>query len=245
MRYCALLVAAAAASSLPAQVSGSINQDAPTVTSAIALADGARVEIRYTAIHYGKGEWQSILEDESKHEAFNALALRKPIGRVVTSHPVLAIDNLVPPGEYDVFFTVSSGNGWEINVKKPGAGMGTAIPWHVHLQDSKEEHKRLVLRLNAGDGANDVSFTIAFGKQIATIPLEIRRPAPPAEKPAKKEREPGKSARTPEAPAPVSGSLPDRRADEVGQPRLTGSGDQQPLREQIRADKLRVVGNSH
>ena len=57
-----LLLLAAFAAAAPAQISGSINRNAPVVAQSISMGEN-KLEVSYTAIRFGQGAWQKILED--------------------------------------------------------------------------------------------------------------------------------------------------------------------------------------
>ena len=167
-----------------AQISGTINARAPRVTTTVELGDGSKLELRYTALHYGEGKWRTISEDASERAAFNAMAQRKPVASVSTTAHVVASGNLVPPGRYDLYFTVTQDHGWELNLRKQAVNFMTMtahhpISWHMHPEETSTLHKRLRLSLEPGDAPNSATFGFAFGTQTLTIPLKLRPVDPP------------------------------------------------------------------
>ncbi|MFM1870901.1 MAG: hypothetical protein RL398_323 [Planctomycetota bacterium] len=163
-------VAALLAVAAPAQISGSINRTAPTVSQSIAMGE-QKVELSYTAIRFGQGAWQKVRENTAAHERFNANAEKKPIGSVKTSVAVNAAGKEVPAGEYAMFFTVNERAGWILNLK-PKAG-GDAIMWRMHLQNT--EHKSDCMSITLAPSAEDgkCSITVSFGDQYVTVPVTV------------------------------------------------------------------------
>ena len=159
----ALLVAA-----LPAQISGSINRNAAKVDTSIAMGD-AKLALSYTALRFGRGDWQKILENTEAHEGFNKLAENKPVGMVKTSVAVTAAGKEIPAGEYKMFFTVHAQAGWILNLK---AGDGEPIRWRLMLKDG-DEQKCLKIALEPSDQNGTCGLTIAFGKQSITVPVSV------------------------------------------------------------------------
>lgn len=161
----ALLCAAA-----PAQISGSINRNAPTVAQSISMGDN-KLEVSYTAIRFGEGSWQKILENTQMHERFNAAAEKRPVGTVTTSVAVMAAGKEIPAGNYAMFFTANERAGWILNLK-PKDG-GDTIMWRMVLQPSegKSECMSIALEPSAQDGK--CSLTIRFGEQHVTVPVTV------------------------------------------------------------------------
>ena len=154
-----------------AQVSGSINRDAPVVTSSITFKDQSKLDVSYTAIHFGEGSWQSIVENEDRHERFNGFAARKPIGSVSTTKLVMAAGREIPAGDYDMYFTVSKrAGGFILNLKDKGSD-ADPIRWRMVLVDTDVDIKRMKIRLDPADAANAAQLTIAFGKKSVSVPV--------------------------------------------------------------------------
>lgn len=163
-------LAALLACALPAQVSGSLNRNAPTVSQSIAMGDH-KIEVTYTAIRFGEGAWQKIRDNTEAHERFNANAEKTPVGTVKTNVAVNAAGKEVPAGEYALFFTVNERAGWVLNLK-PKAG-GDAIRWRMMLQpsSSKAECMAIAIEPTAQDGK--CSLTIRFGENHVTVPVTV------------------------------------------------------------------------
>ncbi|MEC7584190.1 MAG: hypothetical protein VYE77_07720 [Planctomycetota bacterium] len=154
---------------LQAQVSGSINRGAPTMTNTIAMGDH-KMEVSYTAIRFGEGQWERILDNENAHERFNQLAERRPMGSVKTSCDVITAGKSVPAGNYTMFFTVNSRSGWILNLKPE---KGDTIRWRLVLTetDKKQDCMHISLSPSAEDGV--CSLGVAFGSKSVTVPVRV------------------------------------------------------------------------
>lgn len=164
------------AGSAATQISGSINRNAPTVSNSISFNDHSKLEVTYTAIHFGEGRWQSIVGNEGRHERFNSLAARKPIGNVTTTKLVMASGREIAAGEYSLYFTVSKrAGGFVLNLQNKGDKESEPIRWRLALSDTDAENKRLQITLAAASAADEASLTIAFGKKSVTVPLTAKK----------------------------------------------------------------------
>ena len=152
-----------------AQVSGSINGDAPTVSSAIAFKNGSKIELSYTAIHFGKGMWMAAKEDEDKRERLNNFAPKKPIGKVSTTADLVAAGRTVPAGNYAMFFTVSERGSWILNLRPEGEG--ELIRWGLRLSKTDKQLSRMSISLAAGDKGDSAQLTVAFGDLAVSVPV--------------------------------------------------------------------------
>ena len=103
-----------------AQVLGSINRGAPRVTRAVELSDGAALRIEYTAIRFGEGRWREVEREPERQARFNEQAAARPVGVVTVNAPIVAVGNLLPPGTYDLYFTIHPDDGWELNLRPVG-----------------------------------------------------------------------------------------------------------------------------
>ncbi len=176
---CVALLAVAA----PAQISGSINRNAPVVAHSITMGQN-KLELSYTAIRFGQGEWQKILENTEGHAEFNAFAEKKPIGTVKTTMALMAAGKEVPAGEYSMFFTVNEQAGWILNLKPT---TGDLIRWRLVLSPSGAKNDCLKISLDPSGQAGTCSLTVAFGAEAVTVP--VKSGDKPAEKPAEKPTE--------------------------------------------------------
>jgi len=172
---CAALLAAV----VPAQVSGSINQNAPVVAHSITMGP-TKLELTYSAIRFGQGAWQKILENTEAHEKFNTFAEKSPIGSVKTNAPVMAAGHEVPAGEYTMFFTVSEQAGWVLNLKPK---TGESIRWRLVLTPSAAKNDCLKISLDPTAQNGTCSLTIAFGSEGVTVPVVAQ------DKPADKKKD--------------------------------------------------------
>ncbi len=169
-RFVALMSVLLASTALQAQVSGSINRNAPKVSTSIAMGDH-KVELSYTSIRFGEGQWQQILENEGMHERFNQGAERRPVGSVKTNCALMAAGKVIPAGDYQMFFTVHPQAGWILNLKP---AEGEAIRWRMVLKATDHAHScmRITLEPSAEDG--ECALTIAFGSQMVSVPVTVQ-----------------------------------------------------------------------
>jgi len=164
---CAALLAVA----VPAQISGSINSNAPVVTHSISMGP-SKLELSYTAIRFGAGGWQKILDNTAEHDKFNAFAEQKPIGSVKTSVPLQAAGKDVPAGEYSLFFTVHEQAGWILNLKPK---QGEPIRWRLVLTPSAVKNECLKISLDPSAQNGTCLLTIAFGTEGLTVPVAVKQ----------------------------------------------------------------------
>ena len=162
-------VSALICTSLQAQVSGSINRGAPTVTNSISMGDH-KMEVTYTSVRFGEGQWQRVLENEGMHERFNQLAERRPMGSVTTTCDVVTAGKSVPAGKYSMFFTVHSEAGWILNLKPED---GDAIRWRLVLQENKKNLDCMHISLSPSSDNGACSLSVAFGNKSVTVPVKV------------------------------------------------------------------------
>ena len=160
-------VAALLACTASAQISGSINRNAPTIAQSISMGEN-KLEVTYTAIRFGQGSWQKILENTAMHEKFNASAEKKPIGTVKTSCVVTAAGKEIPAGDYAMFFTVHEKAGWILNLKPAN---GEAIMWRMMLQPSTEKTDCMSICLEPSAKDAVCALTISFGESHVKVPV--------------------------------------------------------------------------
>lgn len=162
-------VAALLACAAPAQISGSINRNAPVVAQSISMGEN-KLEVSYTSIRFGEGSWQKIVENTSMHEKFNASAEKKPIGSVKTSVAVMAAGKEIPAGEYAMYFTVHEKAGWILNLKPAN---GEAIMWRMALKPSTDKSECLSISLEPSAKDNACALTICFGESHVKVPVTV------------------------------------------------------------------------
>lgn len=165
---CTFAFALLAAPSM-AQVSGSINRDAPTVSRSIKLKNGTSISASYVAIHFGEGKWQGALKNERMRERLNNMAPKKPIGSIETNVDVVA-SKPIPAGKYDLFFTVHEQFGWILNLKNQKSD--AVIRFGMKMQE-KKTGSRFSLSVDPGDKGDEASITIAFGGKAVTVPVKV------------------------------------------------------------------------
>lgn len=171
-----LLSLAFLAAPVAAQHGGSINRDAPTVVSGIEFKNSAKLHVKYLAINFGEGAWQSILKRTARHEGFNAMAARKPLGQIHTNVAVTASGREIPAGKYDMFFTVHEQAGWLLNLKNKANADAKVIRWRMAMTDLKTSSKRFKVQVQPGEETNSANITIAFGAKSVTVPLKVGTP---------------------------------------------------------------------
>lgn len=166
----ALTCAALMTCGLQAQIGGSLNRNAPTVSNTISMGKN-KLSVTYTSIRFGDGAWQKYKEDKDGYEGFNKFAARKPIGSVETSCDLMAAGRTIPAGKYAMFFTLHERAGWLLNLKP---AEGEAIRWGMRLtdMDKKSDCLKISLEPSAKDGA--CAITIMFGKQSVSVPVMIQ-----------------------------------------------------------------------
>jgi hypothetical protein len=158
-----LALAAALCAPAFAQVSGMINQGAPTMSQTL-TAGGAKIQLDYTSIAWGRGEMFTKAMDKADgadaRKGINELSKKKPIGSFSTSVDVTIGTLKIPAGEYKIGFTITENLDWEINF------MGKeTLTMKLPLMDNKEmPHKRLLCSLFAGDDKG-AGVYIAFGEK--------------------------------------------------------------------------------
>ena len=165
----ALACAALITGSLHAQVGGSINRNAAKVTNSIEMG-GNKMSVSYTALRFGKGQWQKFRDDVDMHERFNGFAKNSPIGSVETSVDLMTAGKKVPAGKYSMFFTLSERAGWVLNLKPKD---GDAVKWRMVLSDAPTEAKCLKITLDPSAEDGMCSLHIAFGKQHVKVPVMV------------------------------------------------------------------------
>jgi hypothetical protein len=140
-----------------------INQNAPTVSQTV-MAGGAKIQLDYTSIAWGRGEAFNSAMDKTDgadaRKAITELAKKKPIGTFSSSVDVTIGTLKVPAGEYKVGFTINDKCEWQINF------MGKeTLTMTLPLMDNKEmPHKRFLCSLFAGDDKG-AGVYIAFGEK--------------------------------------------------------------------------------
>jgi len=160
-----------------AQISGSINRDAPSVSSSISFKNKSKLSVNYTAIHFGEGQWQSLLKNTRRHERFNSSAARRPLGGISTNSAVTASGKEIPAGDYSMFFTVHESAGWILNLKNKADEAAEAIRWRMVMTDTKSDNKRFKVDVSPGAEVGSATITIAFGKKSVSVPLKVAAPA--------------------------------------------------------------------
>tara|TARA_R110002072_G_scaffold302737_3_gene488256 strand:- start:10000 stop:10536 length:537 start_codon:yes stop_codon:yes gene_type:complete len=165
----ALTCAALMTCGLQAQVGGSLNRNAAKVSTSITMGKN-KLAVSYTAIRFGKGDWQKAKDNKDGYERFNARAAKSPVGSVTTSCDLMAAGRTIPAGTYSMFFTLHERAGWLLNLK-PAEGEG--IMWGMKLTDSdKSDCMKINLEPSAKD--NTCAITIMFGDKSVSVPVTVK-----------------------------------------------------------------------
>jgi hypothetical protein len=156
-----------------AQVRGSINRDAPTVSRSVSFKNAASLSVSYTAIRFGEGAWQGILKNTKGHEGFNKFAANKPIGSIKTSVTATASGREIPAGHYDLFFTVHEQAGFILNLKNKDDENAKPIRWRMAMSDTDSKSDRFSINLEPGSKAGSCTIAFSFGKKSVSVPLKL------------------------------------------------------------------------
>ena len=157
-------------STATAQIRGSINTTAPKVTSSISFASGGSVELEYTSINWGKGDWAKNYTTEQ----INSAAERRPIGALnITGTAVKLGGKDLAPGKYKLMFNKSGRKDWALVVFDP-ANAAKRVTWQLPLKKVKALSQRMRIDLQAGDGDDGLQCHIAFGKMACTVTGETK-----------------------------------------------------------------------
>jgi hypothetical protein len=149
-----------------AQRTGMVNRKAPTLTTAIAFAQGGKVEVTYAGITWAKGDTMGKLKDAAMRENINKTAASAPLGSLEVSDAVTIGGKAVAAGKYDLMFTIDEDAKWHLVLAKGDQ----KLDWKLDLKDG-EHHPRLVLGLVAGEKDDSSLLFIAFGKQNCMLDI--------------------------------------------------------------------------
>src|SRR5262252_7241201 len=140
----ALLIASASLPAL-AQVMGSSNRNAPKITESIAFGGdkGDTIEIAYTSITWGEGQWAAQLADDATkaatRERINGNAQKTPMGSLKCSAAILLGTQKVAAGTYKLEFLHDDSYKWQL-VLAVDAGTVTCP---LEMKTVDDERKRL------------------------------------------------------------------------------------------------------
>lgn len=165
----AITCAALMTCGLQAQISGSINRGAPKVSNTIEMGKN-KLEVSYTAIRFGDGNWQKLKDNKDRHEGFNKFAPKKPVGSVKTTCDLTAAGRTVPAGEYSMYFTLHERGLWLLNLKPDE---GDAIVWGMQLKETAAKSECLKISLEPSAKNGTCSIAITFGDKAVTVPVTV------------------------------------------------------------------------
>jgi hypothetical protein len=155
-----------------AQKYGSINSNAPVVTSSIAMGD-AKVAVEFHAISLGQGRAWTALGEKSEagtRARTRANNNKNPLGSATLSTDMTVAGAAIPAGTYDLFFRVDEELNWHLVFAVKGGDAQHKVA--LNLTPSPE-HKsaRLMLSLQAGEKDGTATMWVAFGDKNGTLEL--------------------------------------------------------------------------
>lgn len=157
-----------------AQRSGSSNRNAPTITQTIAFGKDT-IELSYTSITWGEGQWAAKLADEATKAAaranINANAEKTPLGTLKVAMPITIGTTKVAAGTYKLAFVLDDNYKWQILLTADQTKLNVALD----LKNVDEESKRLRVALRAGEKDFTAELAVGFGKSRGTLPIAIER----------------------------------------------------------------------
>lgn len=165
----ALLIASASLPAL-AQVMGSSNRNAPKITQTIAFKDDT-IEVVYTSITWGEGQWAAQLADEATkaatRERINGNAQKTPMGSLKCSAALQLGAQKVAAGSYKLEFLLDEGYHWQLVL----VGDAATVTCPLEMKTVEEERKRLHVGLGAGEKDFTAELAIGFGKSRCKLPV--------------------------------------------------------------------------
>jgi hypothetical protein len=172
----ASLLALAVALPAVAQVMGSSNNNAPKITQSIAFGSDT-IEISYTSITWGGGQWATQLADESTRAAtrarINASAEKKPMGALKCSSAIVVGTQKVAAGSYKLEFLLDEACKWQLVL----VGETGTVTCPLDLKEGTEESKRLRVGVRAGEKDFTAELVVGFGKSRGILPVTLDKKA--------------------------------------------------------------------
>lgn len=160
-----------------AQKTGSSNRNAPALEQSITVG-GAKMSLNYTSITWATGKTMEQAMDKANgagtREFINKAAAKAPLATFTTSVAVACGDLKLEAGDYKVYFTITEECDWQINFQ----GADKTQTMKLALMDNKEESKRLMLCLYAGE-TEGAGVYVAFGMKMCFLDF---KPAAKAQK---------------------------------------------------------------
>ncbi len=161
-------------SSAFAQRMGSSNRFAATVGQTIAFGDKT-IELSYTAITWGGGQWAAQLADEGARagmrDAINKSAEKTPLGTLKLSTGIAIGETKVAAGTYKVAFTIDEKFTWQVSL----IGEAATVTLPLTLKTVEDDQKRLALGIRAGEKDFTAELLIAFGKSRCVLPVTLEK----------------------------------------------------------------------
>ncbi|MFO1050669.1 MAG: hypothetical protein U1F36_00475 [Planctomycetota bacterium] len=173
MKNFVLGLALAAGLSLPiaAQQMGSINANAPKLTTAIEFADGAKISVTYRALNFGQGAFVEKMKQERFRTMLNENAKQNPCGSVTVSKDMTFSSGFkVPAGQYGLHFMISDRGTWVAALSTTGKEGDLELKqFPLRLKDMEAVSQRLSIQLEAGEEGDSCMLTLRFGKQGVSV----------------------------------------------------------------------------
>jgi hypothetical protein len=169
----ALLLASATLPGL-AQVTGSSNRNAPKINQTIAFG-GETIEVSYTSITWGEGQWAAQLENEATRaaarERINGNADKTPMGALKCSAAIAIGTQKVAAGSYKLEFRLDESFKWQLVL----VGDAATVTCPLEMKTVDEERKRLHVGLGAGEKDFTAELAIGFGKSRCKLPVTLEK----------------------------------------------------------------------
>lgn len=157
-----------------AQIGGSANRAAPTLTENITFPSGAMLEVSYKSATWAEGRMMKALTDKEEGEgtrsAFNRRAAGSPLGSLQAKMDFTVGGKTVAAGEYDLYFTIDEDLKWHLVLANKTTD-GPNIDWLLALEEGDKHRTRLGIDLGAGDDNNTGELRISFGYWHCVVPF--------------------------------------------------------------------------
>lgn len=173
-RILPLFCACVLALPVSAQVMGSPNANAPTLTKTFAFHEAGKLTIEYKAITMAEGTTLERIKNEPQmRDMVNRRASKSPIGHIEVTGDLTLAGKKLPAGKHAMFFTYGENGKWSINFQPKADGAEAApISIEIPLVDAPAPTTRLVIDLIPVEEATTLHLGISFGKQTARMPVE-------------------------------------------------------------------------
>ncbi|MBI5853535.1 MAG: DUF2911 domain-containing protein [Planctomycetes bacterium] len=167
MKQLVLTLALAAGLTLPvaAQSMGSVNANAPKVTTAIEFADGAKLTVTYKALNFGQGSWLERAKSERARNMYNQNAKENPCGSVSVSKDMVVAGTQIAAGEYGLHFMFGDdGTPMAMLSTTDKEGNAQMQQFPLKLEAMESHSQRLAISISAGEKDGTCVIALQFGK---------------------------------------------------------------------------------